>query len=100
MRIKRRREYVVTLCSVRTQNICQNPSADPVAIARIFTHQSADLFLSVRGGACGRFDHGGRLVVCQFFDTALSSYDVTDLHCKRAYKKNEDFFFFEMMFKV
>lgn len=43
------------------------------------TYQSADLLLPVGGGAGRRFDHGGRLVVCQFLDAALTCYYVTDL---------------------
>lgn len=43
------------------------------------TYQSADLLLPVGSRAGCSFDHGGRLVVCQFLDAALTCYYVTDL---------------------
>lgn len=43
------------------------------------THQPADLLLSVWGRAGRGFDHGGRLVISEFFNTALASYYVAHL---------------------
>lgn len=42
-------------------------------------HQPADLFLSVGCRASCCFDHGGGLVICQFLDASLTSYNVTHL---------------------
>lgn len=42
-------------------------------------HQPADLLLPVGGGARRGFDHGGRLVVCQLLDAALTGHNVADL---------------------
>lgn len=48
-------------------------------IHRALAYQAADLLLPVGSRAGRGFDHGGRLVVCQFLDAALTCYYVTDL---------------------
>lgn len=43
------------------------------------TYQPADLLLSVGGRTSRGFDHSGGLIICQFLDASLTSYNVTHL---------------------
>ncbi len=69
------RRPVLTVCKAGTF---------PAGTLEVSTHQSADLLLSVWCWSRGGFDHGGRLIICQFLDAPLPCYNIAHLREQQA----------------